>query len=129
GLSPFQPQMAAIRAGRLLLDEIDRLAATRADFAVESTLSGLSFLSRLKDWKASGYRVEIIYLSLSSTDVALRRIAQRVQQGGHAVPKADVLRRFQKELDKFRELYKPLADGWMLYDNSGTTPRLIETSP
>src|SRR5581483_6242015 len=129
GLSPFQPQMAAIRAGRLLLDEIDRLAATRADFAVESTLSGLSFLSRLKDWKASGYRVEIIYLSLSSTDVALRRIAQRVQQGGHAVPKADVLRRFERSWRNFCEFYRPMVDAWIVYDNSGSRPRLVEAGP
>ncbi len=129
GLSPFQPRMAAVRAGRLLLSEIDRLAASRADFAVESTLSGLNFLCRLKDWKASGYRIEMIYLTLPSAEVALRRIAQRVQQGGHDVPRADVLRRFQRGWVNFRELYRPVADVWVVYDNSGNAPKLIETGP
>lgn len=82
GLSPFQPRIAAIRAGRLLLSEIDRLAATSVDFAIESTLSGVGYISRLKNWKQRGYRVEVIYLTLPSPEVALRRIALRVQQGG-----------------------------------------------
>src|SRR5437016_583649 len=119
GLSPFQPRAAAIRAGRVLLSEIDRLAARRADFAVESTLSGLSFLSRWKDWKASGYRIEVIYLTLPSPEVAVRRIAQRVRQGGHSVPRADVLRRFERSWINFCDLYRPLANAWMVYDNSG----------
>src|SRR3989442_6569361 len=75
GLSPFQPRIAAIRSGRLLLSEIDRLAAAGADFAVESTLGGLSLLRRFKRWKERGYRVEVIYLALASPEVALRRIA------------------------------------------------------
>jgi predicted ABC-type ATPase len=129
GLSPFQPRTAAIRAGRLLLVEIDRLAAGRADFAVESTLSGLSFLSRLKAWKASGYRIEVIYLTLPSAEVALRRIAERVQEGGHDIPDADVLRRFDRSWTNFCNLYRPLADRWVVYDSSGTTPRLVESCP
>lgn len=129
GLSPFRPRDAAIRAGRLMLLEIDRLASRRADFAIESTLSGLTLLSRWKRWKATGYRVEVIYLTLPSPDVAVRRIAQRVQQGGHAVPKADVLRRFERSWRNFCEFYKPIADAWMVYDNSGKRPRLIEAGP
>lgn len=114
---------------RLMLLEIDRLASRRADFAIESTLSGLTLLSRWKRWKATGYRVEVIYLTLPSPDVAVRRIAQRVQQGGHAVPKADVLRRFERSWRNFCEFYKPIADAWMVYDNSGKRPRLIEAGP
>jgi predicted ABC-type ATPase len=129
GLSPFRPRDAAIRAGRLMLLEIDRLASRRADFAIESTLSGLTFLSRWKHWKAMGYRIEVIYLTLPSADVAVRRIALRVQQGGHAVPKTDVLRRFERSWRNFCEFYRPMADAWMVYDNSGNTPRLIETGP
>ena len=100
-----------------------------ADFGVESTLSGLSFLSRWKRWKTCGYRIEVIYLSLPSAEVAVRRIAQRVRQGGHSVPTADVVRRFERIWTNFREFYRPMADAWILYDNSGDTPRLIESGP
>ena len=96
GLSPLRPEVAAVAAGRLFLKELDRLAKARLDFAFESTLSGLVYLSRLKRWKVAGYRIEIVYLRLPSARLALRRIAARVKQGGHNVPRADVLRRFNR---------------------------------
>jgi predicted ABC-type ATPase len=70
-----------------------------------------------------------VYLRLRSTQLALRRIAARVRQGGHDVPRRDVLRRFSRSWENFERLYKPLADSWAVYDNSGRTPRLLERSP
>src|SRR6267154_413213 len=90
GLSPLKPQLATLNAGPLFLGEIDRLAKARQDFAFESTLSGLTYVSRLKRWKAAGYRIEIVFLRVSSLPLLLRRIAARVKQGGHDVPHADV---------------------------------------
>jgi len=129
GLSPLDPPLAAISAGRLVLREINRLVSERADFAFESTLSGLSYARQLKSWKSTGYRIEIVYLRLSSAQLALRRIAARVRQGGHAVPRADVLRRINRGWENFVRVYRPLADVWTLYDNSGTSPQLVERSP
>jgi predicted ABC-type ATPase len=61
--------------------------------------------------------------------LALRRIAARVHQGGHDVPKADVLRRFIRSWKNFESVYKALADSWVVYENSGTRRQLIETGP
>jgi len=129
GLSPLRPQSAAMAAGRLYLTELDRLAKARVDFAFEATLSGLVYLARLRRWKAAGYRIEIIFLRLSSPRLALRRIAARVEQGGHDVPPADVLRRFTRSWINFQTAYRPLADAWAVYENSGGLPRLQEESP
>jgi len=129
GLSPLSPESAALAAGRLFLKELDRLAARHDDFAFESTLSGLGYVSRLTRWKKAGYRVEIIYLVLRSSGIALRRIAARVKQGGHGVPKADVLRRFRRSRQNFKRVYQPIADAWMIYDNSGEKPILLEEGP
>lgn len=129
GLSPIRPELAALAAGRLVLRELDRLAAERRDFAFESTLSGRSYVSRLKRWKAAGYRIEIVYLRLSSPRLALRRIAARVKHGGHGVPRADVLRRFERSSLNFSRSYRLLADAWMVYDSSGAKPRLVEKGP
>src|SRR5207247_1885210 len=112
GLSPLRPELASLAGGRLLLTELDRLSKARVDFAFETTLSGLGYLGRLKKWKAAGYRIEIIFLRLPSTQLALRRIAARVKQGGHNVPRADVLRRFARGWQNFQMAYKPLADAW-----------------
>ena len=77
GLSPLRPESAAIAASKLFLVELDRLARSRSSFAFESTLSGLAYASRLRKWKAGGYRLEIVYLKIDSPQLALRRIAER----------------------------------------------------
>jgi predicted ABC-type ATPase len=129
GLSPLKPELAAIAAARLMLGEIDRLTELRADFAWESTLSGLTYAKRIRAMKQFGYHVEIIYLKLASPQLALRRIASRVRQGGHNVPKADVLRRFSRSWANFQSEYRPLADAWAVYDNSRRPPTLVESGP
>jgi predicted ABC-type ATPase len=129
GLSPLDPNLAAVAAGRLLLKELKRLAQARVDFAFESTLSGLAYANRIKEWKAEGYRVEICFVRLSSPSLALRRIAARVKQGGHDVSRADVLRRFDRSSKNFENVYRPLADSWFVYDNSGESPTLIAEGP
>ena len=126
GMSPLKPEIAAIAAARMVLGELDRLVAGRADFAFETTLSGLTYLRRLKSWKRAGYRIDIVYLKLSSSRLALRRIAARVRQGGHNVPQADVVRRFVRGWDNFQRVYRSLADSWAVYDNSGRAPQLLE---
>jgi predicted ABC-type ATPase len=128
GLSPLKPQLAAIRAGRLVLHEIDRLASLRADFAFETTLSGLGYVRRIRAWKRAGYRIEIVYLKLPSSRLALRRIAARVREGGHDVPRSDVLRRLTRGWTNFTRIYRPLADVWTVYDNSGRESKLLEKS-
>ena len=126
GLSPLRPELAARQAGRLVLTELIRLAKAREDFAFESTLSGRTYLRLLNRWKAAGYRIEVVFLSLPSVQLALHRIATRVRQGGHDVSRADVLRRFDRCWHNFHALYRPLADTWSVYDNSGDSPRLLE---
>lgn len=126
GLSPLKPELAAIAAARIVLREIDRLASERADFAFETRLSGRTYVRRMEAWKRAGYRIEIVYLRLGSVDLALRRIEVRVRQGGHDVPKRDVLRRFDRGWGNFVKIYQPMAESWAVYDNSGASPQLVE---
>ena len=128
GLSPLDPRLAALSAGRLFLAELDRLARARVSFAFESTLSGLAYMNRLRAWKEAGYRIEIVFLRLDSTALALRRIAGRVRQGGHDVPRADVIRRFERGWRDF-PAYRDISDSWEVYDNSGPKPKLEERGP
>jgi predicted ABC-type ATPase len=126
GLSPLKPELAAIAAARVVLREIDRLATERTDFAFETTLSGLTYLRRINSWKHSGYGIEIVYLRLDSVDLAIRRIAARVLQGGHDVLRRDVIRRFTRGWVNFKTSYRPMADSWAIYDNSGAHPVLLD---
>lgn len=126
GLSPQKPEFAAVAAARLLLREIDRLTGERKDFALETTCSGLTYAARIRSWKQAGYRIDMVYLRLRSARLASRRIAVRVRQGGHDVPRADVLRRFHRRWENFRHIYRPLENGWVVYDTSERAPRLSE---
>ncbi len=129
GLSPLKPELVALAAARMVLREIDRLAKARADFAFESTLSGLTYVRRLESWRREGYRVEIVYLRLKSSQLALRRVAAPVRQGGHDVPRADVVRRYSRGWKNFQLIYRPLADPRAIYENSGQSPQLLEQEP
>ncbi|MDI1250091.1 MAG: zeta toxin family protein [Lacunisphaera sp.] len=129
GLSPLKPSNAALNAGRIFLSELDRIAASGADFAFESTLSGLAYVERIKRWKTQGYRIELVYLQLATPAIALRRIAARVKEGGHNVPAADVRRRFVRSWRNFGKLYRPLCDAWWLYNANLRPPALLEKSP
>jgi predicted ABC-type ATPase len=129
GLSALRPEIAAVAAGRVFLAELDRLAAVRTSFAFETTLSGITYAARLRKWRAAGYRIEIAYLRIESPQLALKRIAARVKQGGHNVAREDVLRRFGRSWLNFERIYRSLADAWWVYDNSGVIPKLLEHGP
>lgn len=128
GMAPFSPEAAAFRAGRIMLSEIEVLARRRADFGFETTLSGRSYLNLIRGLKDRGYRVHFFFLWLSSIDLALSRIKDRVSEGGHDVPEPDARRRFERSIKNFLVFYRPLADSWFLFDNSMRMPSVIALS-
>ena len=125
GLSPFSPGLVAIKAGKLLLEEINNFSGKGADFTFETTLSGKSHIKVLKKLKEQGYSISIFFLWIPDTTLALKRIKDRVAAGGHDIPAVDVKRRFGRGLINFFRYYKPLADSWLLFNNSDVMPRLI----
>ena len=126
GLSPFQPDTAAIRAGRLMLEEIDRNAAEGRSFAFETTLSGHTYARRIPKWRQDGYTVKLMFLSLNSAEDAIARVAARVRQGGHDVAPEVIRRRFDSGMRNFLDVYRDLVDYWQWFNNNGSVPRLIE---
>ncbi len=126
GLSPFSPEAAVFRAGRLMLAEIDRHAAAGHSFAFETTLAGHTYARRIPRWRAGGFTVKLIFLSLANVDEAIARVAMRVRQGGHDVPREVIRRRFDSGMRNFLETYRKLVNYWQWFDNSGPLPRLLE---
>ena len=125
GLSPFSPETAALRAGRLLLEQIRRLANKGSDFGFETTLSGTTYMSLLRKLRAEGYRIHLFFLWIPTVEMALARIADRVKRGGHDIPEPVVRRRFHKGIVNLFTRYRPLLDLWLLFDNSAVEPRMI----
>lgn len=128
GLAPFAPETAALAAGRVMLQQLTRHFAARESFAFETTLSGRGYLRLIDRWQAAGYRVKLIFLQLGSPEEAMARVAQRVRQGGHDIPEAVLRRRFAAGRDNFHHLYARKVDAWVLYDNSGSEPVLLDWS-
>lgn len=125
GLSARSPESVAIEAGRIMLKRLDELAAADASFAFESTLASRSFapwISRLR--RERGYRFHLFYLWLPDPEESVRRVARRVERGGHHVPPEVVRRRYVRGIANFLSLYRPIADSWSLHDNSSDA-RLI----
>ena len=126
GIAPFQPEKLAIRAGKLMLEEIKTHVLKGESFAFETTLSGRGYGRMIPEWQAIGYRVKLIFLSLPNVEMAIERVATRVVQGGHDVPEAIIKRRFEAGIRNFNKIYKSLVDAWTLYDNSGEAPDMLE---
>jgi len=125
GVSPFSPDSAAFRAGRLMLGEIALYAKRRADFGFETTLSGHSHLKLIRDLKKRGYQLQIFYLWVPTVELALSRVEERVLKGGHDVPESVVRRRFSRSIKNFLALYSLMADSWTLFNNSGRMPSIM----
>ena len=114
-----------IEAGRILLGRVHQLIDERISFALETTLSGKSYLTLFEKAIKLGYDIRLYYIYLNSVELSLNRIAERVRDGGHNVPREDVLRRYDRSLQNLFELYLPIADEWQLFDNSGSDCRAV----
>jgi predicted ABC-type ATPase len=125
GVSPFSPEDAAFRAGRLMLEEIELHARRRESFGFETTLSGRSHLGLIRRLKREGYKVHFFFLWVPTVELALRRVRARVEGGGHDVPESIVRRRFDRSIVNFLRRYRQLADSWTIFDNSGEVPAVI----
>ncbi|MFZ1934728.1 MAG: zeta toxin family protein [Thermoguttaceae bacterium] len=125
GLSPFDPDSAAIAAGRLLLSRMRELIQQERSFAFETTLAGRSYVRILHDMKRRGYHLHLFYLWLPNVELAIARVARRVEQGGHNVAEEVIRRRFSMGMHNLVEFYLPLFDAWMLFDSSTPHPRKI----
>jgi predicted ABC-type ATPase len=124
-LSPFNPDRAAIQAGRLMLSEIQRRVQKHESFAFETTLSGHVYARMIPEWRNEGYQVRLIFLGLQAPEMAISRVATRVAQGGHNVSSAVIRRRFEAGLFNFQNVYMNLVNKWEWYDNSFNVPQLI----
>jgi predicted ABC-type ATPase len=118
GLSPFDPQAASIRAGRLMLERISELSTRRLTFGFETTLAGKTYLNLITRLKNEGYIVNLYFLWLQSVDTAISRVAERVSLGGHNIPEDIIRRRYKVGISNFFSFYQSIVDNWMLFDGS-----------
>jgi len=126
GLSSFEPEKAAMRAGRLMLQTMNATVAGKKSFSVKTTLAGIGCMRKIPQWRSLGYRVSLIFLKLNSVDIAIDRVAERVRQGGHDIPELVIRRRFTVGLRNFQTIYSKLVDEWTVFDNSSSQSKLLD---
>lgn len=122
GLSPFCPESVAIQAGKLMLLRIEELLASDETFSIETTLATRSYSELVKRAQGKGYKVTLLYFWLNSPELAVERVARRVREGGHNIPKDVIYRRYEKGLKNLFNIFIPIVDSWMIVDN-GVEPR------
>ena len=125
GLSPYDPDVVAMDAGRIAIGHIRQLVADKIGFAWETTMSGRSAAGWLREAKAAGFTLKCYFIWVRQPEITLTRIRQRVVEGGHNIPEAVSRRRFFKTIENFFQIYRPVFDAWKLYENDLPEPRLL----
>ena len=128
GISPFDPESVAFQAGKSMLNRVDELIASQANFVLETTLSGRAYVGLINRAKSVGYSIKLIFVYVSSADVSVKRVASRVSKGGHHIPEEVIRRRYILGLKNFVHLSKDTVDSWELYDNESSSPLLVAKS-
>jgi predicted ABC-type ATPase len=126
GLSPFQPEKQAIKAGRLMIHQMEEYIEKKVSFSFETTLSAKRYARLIPQWQNSGYMVKIFFLRLNSPELAIARVSQRVREGGHFVADDTVKRRFYQGWYNFQKVYRNIVNEWSVYDNSSGELILLE---
>ncbi len=124
-LDPLYPEKVSIKAGRVMLTKIKEIIRLDIDFAFETTLSPKSHVRLVETAKNSGYVITLIFFWLDSVDLAIERVKNRVQEGGHDIPNDVILRRYHAGLTNLFKLYIPVSDYWMVFNNSSLPAELI----
>ena len=125
GLSPLAPERAQFDAGRIMLERVRRFIGEKRDFGMETTLSGRTYRNIFRQARESGYSIHLDFLVLPDIEDSIRRVADRVEAGGHNVPEPDLRRRFRLGLQNLFSLYRPLLNAWAIYDNTERRPSKI----
>lgn len=118
GLAPLNPESMTLMASKLMLKRLRELLQANKSFAFETTASGTNYIKYIQQGKERGYEINLLFLWLSAPDLAIKRVAQRVEQGGHHIAEHVIRRRYQSGLKNMIKYYLPLADSVLIIDNS-----------
>lgn len=125
GLSPFNPSSVAIEAGKLMLQRIEELLKRNETFSIETTLATRSYVNLVKQAQEQGYSICLLFFWLSTPELAVKRVAERVSKGGHDIPQDIIRRRYVVGINNLFKLFMPIVNYWAIFDNSETPRRKV----
>ena len=123
-MNPLNPAAAAIPAGREILRRTADYLSRQVSFAVETTLSSNQMLALIREAKSLGYKIHLLFIALETPERCIMRIQNRVAQGGHFIPDADVKRRYARSMERAAQALQ-LADVARFYDNTEDDTRIV----
>lgn len=88
----WKNNLDVLNAGKIAVKQIKEYFESGESFNQETTLCGNSIFKNIEKAKLLGYEVELYYVGLASADLAKSRVRQRVRDGGHGIPEADIER-------------------------------------
>ena len=121
-------EVTNIRAGRAMLERIDKAIEGREDVLFETTLASLTYARKIPLWRSRQYYVALLYVRLPTVEHSIARVQKRVAEGGHGIPEDVMRRRFKKSLRYLDDHYKPLVDEWEIWDSLEGEFRRAQTS-
>lgn len=125
GLSPFNPESVAIEAGRLMLQRIEELLGKDVTFSIETTLATKSYINLVRNAQKQGYSVKLLFFWLRNPELAIQRVAERVENGGHNIPEDIIRRRYIAGINNLFRRFMNEVDSWVIFDNSENPRKLI----
>jgi predicted ABC-type ATPase len=125
GLSPFRPELVAVSAGRIMIKRIDELIKQKENFAIETTLSSKTLTDKIILARDNKYEIILLFYYLDSPELAIKRVKERVEKGGHDISKEVIIRRYFRGLENFFTIFKHLSDYWLVINNSDIETSLI----
>lgn len=123
-ICPQNIESVRVKAGKIVLEKLNKLLNNRRSFAIETTLAGKNHIKTIHKAKELGYKTVLIYSYLDNPDFCENRIKIRVLNGGHNIPKEDIIRRFYRSKENFWNLYKDIVDEWNIFYN-GTSEYIL----
>lgn len=118
GLSPFQPEKVAFESGRIMINRINELLNEQETFAFETTLATRSYRNKILKAKMQDYDITLLFFWLNNVDLAKERVKIRVKEGGHNIPEKIIERRYYNGIYNLFDIYLPIIDGALIFDNS-----------
>ena len=94
------------------------MLAKEKTFSIETTLSTKSYINLVKRAQEKGYSVKVLFFWLNSPELAIRRVAERVANGGHDIPEHIIRRRYASGIRNLFTFFMDKVDYWEIYDNS-----------
>ena len=125
GLSPFQPETVSFHAGRIMLERIIELIDLEVDFAFETTLTTISYKNTIEMARKKGYKITLLFFWLNDVKLAIERVATRVSEGGHNIPKDVIIRRYFKGLSNLTNVFIDICDYWIVINNSNNPYKFV----